>query len=141
MTREEKKDLSEEEYHQMIFLKWDLFLKQTRINKKEIIEFCRTVEFSLRLTCYHKERRSYIENILDKKLSLVCLRQNLISKEKAFNLLSHEYVWVDENTFLNEIKKIMVETTILNAYKKKINISNESIFMYRINISEINLNL
>lgn len=136
-----EKDLSEEEYCQMVFLKWELFLKQTRINKKEIIEFCRSVEFSFRLSCYDKERRSYIENIINKKFSLVYLRKNLISKEKAFNLLSHEYLWADESTFLYQIKKIMVQTTLLNAYKKKINISNESIFMYSLTISEINLNL
>lgn len=136
-----EKDLSEEEYCQMVFLKWELFLKQTRINKKEIIEFCRTVEFSFRLRCYNKERRTYIENILNKKFSLVYLRKNLISKEEAFNLLSHEYLWLDESTFLCQIKKIMVETTLLNSYKKKINISNESIFMYSLSISEIDLNL
>ena len=136
-----EKDLSEEEYCQMVFLKWELFLKQTRINKKEIIEFCRSVEFSFRLSCYDKERRSYIENIINKKFSLVYLRKNLISKEKAFNLLSHEYLWADESTFLYQIKKIMVQTTLLNAYKKKINISNESIFMYSLTISEINLNV
>ncbi len=136
-----EEDLSEEKYYQMVDLKWELFLKQTRIYKKEIIEFCRSVEFSWQLRCYDKERRCYIQNILNKKLSLVCLRQNLISKEKAFNLLSGEYYWVDESTFLYEIKRIMVETSILNAYKKKININNESIFMYNLTISEINLNL
>lgn len=129
--------LSEEQYCHMVFLKWELFLKQTKINKKEIIAFCRSVDFSWQLQCYDKERRSYIQNILNKKLSLVCLRQNLISKEKAFNLLSHEYLWVDENTFLYEIKRIMVEKTILYSYQKKINISNKTMFMYSLTILDV----